>query len=205
MLPAFPSSQREKWPSAHHPSPPSPFFSAAWEVVSSRVRTSPHSNRSGGPWLRPKPGVRVEADHQGNPYSQHSKLLEPSKVILMDPSDIVTIEFPGREKGKGSSEMVVWAPGLSSSRLPIPSPCSPSPTKKPNRLGHLSTPCSYSRNNKNGSLLRLAETPNKVPLQGLSPDGETGHRAKNLDIGHGGHSGISQPNHRIPIHKMKAS
>lgn len=36
----------------------------------------------------------------GAPYSQHSKLLEPSKVILVDPSNVVTVEFPGREKGK---------------------------------------------------------------------------------------------------------
>lgn len=110
-----------------------------------------------------------------------------------------------KKRGKGIVRQWSGPPGLSSSRLPIPSPCSPPPTKKPSRLGHLSTPCSYSRNNKNGSLLRLAETPNKVPLQGLSPDGETGHRAKNLDIGHGGHSGISQPNLRIPNHKMKGT
>lgn len=48
----------------------------------------------------PRQGVRKEADQEGNPYSQYSKLLEPSEVILMDPRDVVTIELPGRERGE---------------------------------------------------------------------------------------------------------
>lgn len=38
----------------------------------------------------------------GTLYSQHSKLLEASKVILVDPSDVVAVEFPGRERGKAT-------------------------------------------------------------------------------------------------------
>lgn len=50
----------------------------------------------------PRQEVRREADQEGdsNPYSQHSKLLEPSEVILMDPRDVVTIELPGRDSGE---------------------------------------------------------------------------------------------------------
>lgn len=50
----------------------------------------------------PRQGVRREADPEGdsNPYSQHSELLQPSEVILMDPCDVVAIELPGRERGE---------------------------------------------------------------------------------------------------------
>lgn len=48
---------------------------------------------------RLKAGIRVEAEHDGNPDLQHSKLLEPSKVVLMDPSDVVAVELPG-ERGR---------------------------------------------------------------------------------------------------------
>lgn len=32
------------------------------------------------------------------PYSQHPQLLEPRKVVLMDPGDVVAVEFPGGGK-----------------------------------------------------------------------------------------------------------
>lgn len=53
-------------------------------------------------------------DHRGiagggvggsTPYSQHPQLLEPHKVILVDPSDVVAIEFPGGRRREGSSEV----------------------------------------------------------------------------------------------------
>lgn len=44
------------------------------------------------------PRLRVaDCEECSSPYSQHSKLLEPSKVILVDPSDIVAVELPERK------------------------------------------------------------------------------------------------------------
>lgn len=34
------------------------------------------------------------------PYSQHPQLLEARKVILVDPGDVVAVEFPGGGKGR---------------------------------------------------------------------------------------------------------
>lgn len=54
-------------------------------------------------------------------YSQHSQLLEPCKVILMDPSDVVAVELPGgRKERRKMVRCTGWAPGQRlGSRLPL--------------------------------------------------------------------------------------
>lgn len=47
---------------------------------------------------RPREGAGGGYKQEQIPYSQHPQLLEPCKVILMDPGDVVAIEFPGGGK-----------------------------------------------------------------------------------------------------------
>lgn len=67
---------------------------------------SPGRGRAGLQCYNPQPGDpqghclgwgRREVISRG-PYSQHPQLLEPRKVVFVDPSDVVPIEFPGEER-----------------------------------------------------------------------------------------------------------
>lgn len=51
-----------------------------------------------------------------SPYSQHPQLLEPREVVLVDPSDVVPVEFPGggKENGMVRRQGQAPRPGLSS-------------------------------------------------------------------------------------------
>lgn len=117
--------------------------------------------------------MRREAAREGNssPYSQHSKLLEPSEVILMDPSDIVAIELSGRERGKGTGEMGAldpWGSAQTPLHLAQLRPLT-LPAKKSNRPKPLCSPHSSSSNSKHGSLLEAAETLKHDSTSGTQP------------------------------------
>lgn len=143
--------------------------------------------------------MRREADPEGdsNPYSQHSKLLEPSEVILMDPCDVVTIELPGRERGEGSGEQSGLGPqGSAQTPLHLAQLKHPltHPAKKPSRPEPLCSSHSCSRNHEHGTRLGVAETRKRDSTLGTHLDGEVGPRAEDLEIVHSGgwgHSGSS--------------
>lgn len=136
--------------------------------------------------------MRREADREGNssPYSQHSKLLEPSEVILMDPSDIVAIELSGRERGKGTGEMGALDP-WGSAQTPLHLAqlrLLTLPAKKSNRPKPLCSPHSSSSKHVTVNMAhcwRLQKPSNMTPLLGLSLDKAVSHRGENLEIGHG--------------------
>lgn len=85
-----------------------------------------------------------------SPYSQHPQLLEPREVILVDPSDVVPVEFPGggKENGMVRHQGQAPRPGLSSilpstELHPVFSPVGPGASQP-----SPGTPKSMSRPNK---------------------------------------------------------